>query len=318
MVTYNHEKFIEQSIDSILNQSERPYKIIVSDDSSKDKTWSILSKYANTYPDLIEIHQNEKNLGVFENIAKMRSLSCGNVISLLAGDDKIGPNCIKAINDTYRNNEVDLYNDKAIVITNSAHLHSNGKLTIWDNYIEKDTTLVKKRLRYSLSFRGKGYSIALFDSIPSEEQLRFEYPDLLYGYDFVKGFEEIINVDQVFYSNVIGEIYRLGVGVTSVKNKSSWVSLMNTHLTIKNVYFKFFDKKDLLYIKFIVQACEGKINPSLNNWYKTFVLYVRNLGNFGYNNPALRNFHFLLPDKLVFWLKVNVFPLFLLIRKAIS
>jgi len=46
MATYNGEQYLEEQIESILNQSLQPTIIIVSDDGSKDGTHAILEKYA--------------------------------------------------------------------------------------------------------------------------------------------------------------------------------------------------------------------------------------------------------------------------------
>ena len=36
IVTYNQEAYVEQAIDSVLQQSVKPYEIVISDDCSKD------------------------------------------------------------------------------------------------------------------------------------------------------------------------------------------------------------------------------------------------------------------------------------------
>ena len=36
VVTYNHEKYIEEALSSIVNQTQKPFKVIISDDCSDD------------------------------------------------------------------------------------------------------------------------------------------------------------------------------------------------------------------------------------------------------------------------------------------
>ena len=52
--TYNHEKYIAQTLDSFLNQkTEYSYEILIHDDASTDNTQAIIKEYAEKYPDLI-------------------------------------------------------------------------------------------------------------------------------------------------------------------------------------------------------------------------------------------------------------------------
>ena len=44
VTTYNSEKFISDSIESVLNQTYQNFEIIVVDDSSKDRTKSVIQK----------------------------------------------------------------------------------------------------------------------------------------------------------------------------------------------------------------------------------------------------------------------------------
>lgn len=59
---YNSERFIEECIDSILNQGIE-MKIIVVDDASEDKSTSIVSTYNQ-----IELIKNEVNMGTYYSI----------------------------------------------------------------------------------------------------------------------------------------------------------------------------------------------------------------------------------------------------------
>lgn len=66
MCTYNGEEFIEQQIQSILNQTHKEFKLIIIDDISTDKTVEIIQKMMLQDKRII-FHQNTKNLGYFNN-----------------------------------------------------------------------------------------------------------------------------------------------------------------------------------------------------------------------------------------------------------
>ncbi len=61
MSTYNGERFIREQLDSLLNQTLRPDRIIIRDDGSRDDTLMILEEYASAYPFIR--YYNGKNLG---------------------------------------------------------------------------------------------------------------------------------------------------------------------------------------------------------------------------------------------------------------
>lgn len=58
MAVYNGEKFVAEQIDSILAQSETDWHLIICDDMSKDRSFEIISGYAQKYPDKISAHKN--------------------------------------------------------------------------------------------------------------------------------------------------------------------------------------------------------------------------------------------------------------------
>ena len=66
MCTYNGEDFIEQQIQSILDQTYTDFRLIIVDDISNDQTVEIIEKMMLD-DSRIEFHQNEKNLGYFNN-----------------------------------------------------------------------------------------------------------------------------------------------------------------------------------------------------------------------------------------------------------
>lgn len=67
---YNVEKYLEQCLDSIVNQTVKDHKVIVVNDGSTDSTLEIIKRYVNEYPDIIScIDQENKGLGAARNIA---------------------------------------------------------------------------------------------------------------------------------------------------------------------------------------------------------------------------------------------------------
>lgn len=89
--TYNSEKFIENTLRSILEQDYENLEVIVSDDCSVDKTVEIIKKISLEYPDKILLNINNKNLGITDNYNAALKLCRGKYIALFAGDDLMYP-----------------------------------------------------------------------------------------------------------------------------------------------------------------------------------------------------------------------------------
>ncbi|NDB27969.1 FkbM family methyltransferase [archaeon] len=86
--TYNHEKYIEQCIDSLLMQkTDKEFNIIISDDCSTDRTFEIVQKYKHFKN--ISFHRTEKNMGSCDQrrFIDMLALCNTKYLCFLDGDD---------------------------------------------------------------------------------------------------------------------------------------------------------------------------------------------------------------------------------------
>ena len=88
LITYNHEQFIVQALESALaQQTDFDYEIVVGDDFSTDRTPQIVTEYQQRYPNKIRLRPSKKNLGVNRNLAQTIQDCRGQYIALLEGDD---------------------------------------------------------------------------------------------------------------------------------------------------------------------------------------------------------------------------------------
>ncbi len=87
-VTYNHEKYIRQALDSIVNQkTDFNFEILVGEDCSTDSTRDILREYEIKYPDLFRMYYRDKNLGATLNEYELFMDAKGDYIAALELDD---------------------------------------------------------------------------------------------------------------------------------------------------------------------------------------------------------------------------------------
>ena len=66
LATYNGAQFLTEQLDSILNQSFKDFRLIISDDNSTDNTKKILDDYKEKDERII-VYKQKKNLGIVKN-----------------------------------------------------------------------------------------------------------------------------------------------------------------------------------------------------------------------------------------------------------
>lgn len=88
-LSFNNEKYIEEALNSVFAQTYQPLQIIVSDDCSQDRSFSIVKEMVAQYdgPHQVVVHQNKKNLGLGDNVNRVMELAEGELIVESDGDD---------------------------------------------------------------------------------------------------------------------------------------------------------------------------------------------------------------------------------------
>lgn len=88
MVTFNHERFVAQAIESVVRQkTDFPFELIIGEDCSTDGTRGICEMCARRYPDLIRLLPSERNLGMHANGRRTLQACRGECIAFCEGDD---------------------------------------------------------------------------------------------------------------------------------------------------------------------------------------------------------------------------------------
>lgn len=83
---YNAEEYIAETIESILTQTYGDFEYIIADNSSTDRTWQIISEYAQKDKRIIAV-KNDSNLGIAGNRNKLIDLAHGKYIVWQEADD---------------------------------------------------------------------------------------------------------------------------------------------------------------------------------------------------------------------------------------
>lgn len=88
MITYNHQNYIEQAVESVACQKTSfGYEILLAEDGSSDSTFEICKRLQAKYPDKIRLLFSDKNVGMFRNSVRALRKARGKYIASLEGDD---------------------------------------------------------------------------------------------------------------------------------------------------------------------------------------------------------------------------------------
>lgn len=123
MCTYNGERFIEEQLESILNQTYKNFELIITDDGSIDDTKNIIKKYIKT-DNRIKLYENKSNLGFVKNFEKAISLCTGEYIALADQDDIWKETKLEVFLNKIKDNVL-IYSDATLINDNSKIIGKN-------------------------------------------------------------------------------------------------------------------------------------------------------------------------------------------------
>lgn len=88
---YNREKYIEECLNSVLEQTLKEIEIICVDDGSTDRSYDILIDYSSKYGNVIVLHQENKGSGAARN--KGIEYAHGKYVCFMDSDDYYAQDC---------------------------------------------------------------------------------------------------------------------------------------------------------------------------------------------------------------------------------
>lgn len=161
LCTYNGESYVEDQIQSILNQTNKPKEIVICDDASTDSTIRIIDAIISANSAIKwQLNINKTNIGYVNNFQEAIKL-CSNEIIFLADQD-----------DIWKENKAQIILDAFELKPNVNVLFSNGEILADDESLNGQTL-----------FENKNFSVA--------DQKLFKRPfgplTLLFNKSFVVG-----------------------------------------------------------------------------------------------------------------------------------
>jgi len=155
---YNMEKYLEKTLDSLVNQTFKPLKILVCNDGSTDSSVSIVEKYQEKYPNVFLISQENGGIASCRNFA-IKHLDT-EYFGFLDSDDYVELDMFEKMYHKITENNSDIcvcdfykvWPDKQIIVedglySNEKEMIKNLYSTLWNKIYRSD--LLNK---YDLSF----------------------------------------------------------------------------------------------------------------------------------------------------------------------
>jgi glycosyltransferase involved in cell wall biosynthesis len=183
-LSYNHEKFVKETLNSVVNQNYSPIELIIVDDCSSDTTKSIIEDWLLSYPE-VQFIANEINLGNTKSFNNALKIAKGDYIIDLAADDLLVPNGIQIQVDAFQNST---FKNLGIVYGNAEIINENGSFNSYYFPIDANGNVIYKRKTGDIyaSVLSTGDSICSVSTLIKKDVF-----DFLGGYDETLGYEDL-------------------------------------------------------------------------------------------------------------------------------
>ena len=125
MPVYNSEKYLKESIDSILNQSYKDFELLIIDDGSTDSSIDIINSYNDSRIRVIKNNEN-KGLPYTRNLGL--KLATGDYIAVMDSDDISYPNRLeRQVDFLEKNLDIDILSSNFDNLENETILKTKSK-----------------------------------------------------------------------------------------------------------------------------------------------------------------------------------------------
>jgi glycosyltransferase involved in cell wall biosynthesis len=161
MAVYNGKKYIQQQLNSILDQLPHDAEIIIVDDASCDNSCDLIQEISDQR---IKLFHNEKNLGVIKAFEKALAFSTGDIIFLSDQDDIWLPGKIYDVLQVFHNNpKITLVSSDAALIDQNNLIIAQSFFNLRGQYTSNTFANLLKNRHHGcvLSFRRNLLELAL-------------------------------------------------------------------------------------------------------------------------------------------------------------
>ena len=221
---YNAEKFLNQCIDSIVNQELKEIEIICVNDGSTDDSLNILKEYQKKYNNIKVIEQ--KNSGVIAARVNGLKTATGEYVAWVDSDDFIEKNMYQRMYNLAHLNNLDIvicnYNFYPNNRTNKQKWFKKYKGKIDYTFIQQNTVLWNKIVKKTLIDKLK--VVELFDNIGEST-----YALLLINANKVETIDECLYNYRVGHSSLSSNFMKIQWFITVVQHQIAKLEYVKKH-----------------------------------------------------------------------------------------
>jgi len=291
---YNAQEYIEQCLDTLLNQTLKDIEIICVDDESTDNTGNILSRYAEMDGRIRVIHQPNGGAGAARNTGL--KYARGKYLSILDSDDFYRPQMIEKAYLHAEKNNADI-----VVYRCDNFNHATGKYTVNNYSVNK--SLMPDQMPFAgidvekdifKLFVGWSWDKLFKTEFVIENGLLFQEQrttnDMLFVFSAIVKAERISVIDEVLVH------HRVVDGTLSVTRERSWHCFYDALIALKQqlIEWNLFERFKQDYINYCVHFSLWNLNtlaePTKELLYnKLREEWFENLGLLNYNEDYYYN-----------------------------
>ena len=164
--SYNQGRFIEDSIQSVLNQNYPNFEHIIIDNQSTDETIEVLKKYDHM-PHLKWI--SEPDEGQTDAINKGFKMASGDIVAWLNADDYYLPSTFQSVAKYYQKKGFEILYGQCVFVDENKkklrikreHSFNYGVLLYYGCYIPSTATFFNRRILDSGNFLDPSYMVTM-------------------------------------------------------------------------------------------------------------------------------------------------------------
>jgi len=126
---FNHERYVQETIRSVIDQTYQNIELIIMDDGSKDSTFQKIKEMKAECNKRFArfVYQYQENQGTCTTLNRLLAQVSGKYVAWIASDDKYTPNALFDLIQVLEKNP-----DVGLVVGKNWIMDSNGKQCYWD------------------------------------------------------------------------------------------------------------------------------------------------------------------------------------------
>lgn len=245
--SYNHEKYIGETIESVLNQTFSDFEFIIIGDCSPDNSVEIIKKYVDK-DDRIKFYIHDKNMGIAKTENELIDLAKGKYIAFLNSDD--------VWHESKLEKQLNL-------------LEKDENLIIWTEgeIIDENSNLVGKKFTKTYGSRKKKLNGDIFNALLHGNYILFA--SLMFKRDNLKGLrfiEDLKIINDYPFELALAKKYKYHF----IKQPLTYYRMHGKNTIIMNKENSFLFYKDIIIVQRYLLETYNKEIPKLLKWQKNY------------------------------------------------